>query len=73
MDSFDTDRFCVYSVIPFDVLHVKPGIDFLLVINDSSRFNIEYMRMLLSGLISLSYFFFKERRRFLSIKENTRR
>lgn len=60
MDSFDTDRFCVYSVIPFDVLHVKPGIDFLLVINDSSRFNIEYMRMLLSGLISLSYFFLKK-------------
>lgn len=73
MDSFDTDRFCVYSVIPFDVLHVKPGIDFLLVINDSSRFNIEYMCMLPSDLISLSYFFFKERRRFLSIKENTRR
>lgn len=60
MDSFDTDRFCVYSVIPFDVLHVKPGIDFLLVINDSSRFNNEYMRMLLSGLISLSYFFLKK-------------
>lgn len=72
MYSFDT-REVYWSVIPSDVLHVKPGIDFLLVINDSSRFNIEYMCMLLSGLISLSYFFFKERRRFLSIKENTRR